>query len=82
MLKEASIHSNQLWKAAGKPRQGPIFHKRQTMRMQYRRHIREGQRMSDKMYTNELHEALLRKTGLFFGSVGAPSLSLAVNVLK
>ena len=66
MLKEASVHSNQLWKAAGKPRQGPIFHKRQTTRMQYRRRIREGQRMSDEMYTNELHEALLRKDGSVF----------------
>jgi len=28
-LKEAAVNSNQLWKAAGKPRQGPIFDKRQ-----------------------------------------------------
>jgi len=65
MLNKASKHSNQLWKAAGKPRQGPTFHKRQTTRMQYRINIasvyREEQRMNDKMYTNELHEALLRK---------------------
>ena len=27
-LKEAAVSSNQLWKAAGKPRQGPIFDKR------------------------------------------------------
>ena len=63
---EASVHSNQLWKAADKPRQGPIFHKRQSTGMQYRRRIREGQRMSDEMYTNELHEALLRKDGSVF----------------
>ena len=85
MLKEASVHSNQLWKAAGKPRQGPIFHKRQTTRMQYRRGklIKEGQRMNDEVYTNEFHEVLLRKDGsVSWKCVGAPSLSLVVNALK
>jgi len=26
LLKEASAESNQIWKAAGKPRPGPVFH--------------------------------------------------------
>ena len=29
-LKEASVESNQMWKAAGKPRQGSVFTKRQS----------------------------------------------------
>ena len=43
-LKEAAINSNKIWKAAGKPRQGPIFNKRQVCRVQYRKRIREGQK--------------------------------------
>jgi len=30
-LKRAAIESNKIWKAAGKPKQGPIFEKRQSM---------------------------------------------------
>ena len=29
-LKQAAIESNKIWKAAGKPKQGPIFEKRQS----------------------------------------------------
>ena len=32
-LKAASVKSNNLWKAAGKPRRGPIFEKRQKCRV-------------------------------------------------
>ena len=35
ILKAASIESNLAWKAAGKPRHGPIFDKRQASRLQY-----------------------------------------------
>jgi len=31
ILKEASVESNKLWKAAGKPRAGQIFDKRQSI---------------------------------------------------
>ena len=41
-LKQASIDSNNVWKAAGKPRTGPIFNKRQQCRLQYRSRLREG----------------------------------------
>jgi len=60
------VESNKLWKLAGKPRQGPIFQKRQDCRMQYRKRIRDGQKASDVAYTNDLHEALLRKDGPTF----------------
>ena len=32
-LKPASIDYNLIWKSAGKPRQGPIFDKRQSSRL-------------------------------------------------
>ena len=66
ILKQASIDSNRLWTASGKPRHGPIFDKRQKARLQYRNRIREGKRTNDQFYTNELHDALLRKDGPAF----------------
>ena len=45
-LKSASIESNQIWKAAGKPRHGPIFEKRQHCRLQYRSRIREHEKLT------------------------------------
>ena len=63
LLKEESIESDRLWKAAGRPRRGPIFDKRQSCRLRYRQRLREGQRLSTLSYTNDLHECLLRKNG-------------------
>jgi len=65
-LKDASIKSNKLWKEAGKPRQGPIFNKRQLCRAQYRKAVRDGEKRSTMSYTNDLHEALLTKDGPTF----------------
>ena len=41
-LKEAAVDADKLWKTAGKPRYGPIFDKRQTTRMHYRKRLRQG----------------------------------------
>jgi len=41
-LKESSIESNKVRKAAGKPRAGPIFDRRQACRLTYRRRIKEA----------------------------------------
>jgi len=65
-LKEASIEANRVWKAAGKPKQGAIFHKRQASRAQYRKCIREHKNVAALSYTNDLHDALLRKNGVTF----------------
>jgi len=65
-LKLASVESNKLWKMAGKPRSGPIFDKRQKAHVQYRKRIRECETQSTSSYTNELHEALLKKNGTVF----------------
>jgi len=63
LLKDDSIQSNQLWKAAGKPRHGPLFDKRQKCRLAYRKRIREGQKLSLTSYTNDLNDALMQKNG-------------------
>ena len=66
ILKEASINCNKLWKAAGKPRFGHIFDKRQSSRLQYRKSLRESQSMEIVSYTNDLHDALMNKHGKVF----------------
>ena len=65
-LKADSVESNKLWKAAGKPRSGQISEKRRTCRVRYRKSIKDYERMSTEMYTNELHEALLYKDSTNF----------------
>jgi len=39
LLKQSSIETNAIWKAAGKPRHGPIFDKRQSSRLLYRKRL-------------------------------------------
>jgi hypothetical protein len=62
----AAITTNRAWKDAGKPKQGPIFDKRQSCRLLYRKEIRARQKSELESYTNELHEALLAKNGAAF----------------
>jgi len=66
LLKEASVDSHRLWVQAGKPRDGPLFRKRQTCRMQYRKCLRDSQNTETVSYTNDLHDALLEKNGKAF----------------
>jgi len=66
LLKEASIKSNKIWKAAGKPHHGPIYSERQSSRLLYRKCLRDNQRLDTEIYTNDLHEALVRKNGTAF----------------
>jgi exonuclease III len=77
LLKEASIESNQIWKAAGKPRHGPIFNKRQSCRLQYCSRIRDGQKATVTSYTNDLH--CYPRTVPLFGNAGALNLSRPEN---
>ena len=69
LLRQTSIDSNNVWVAAGKPRSGPIFTKRQTCRRQYRLKIKEKDTSNTVVYTNKLHEALLSKNGTSFWTV-------------
>lgn len=66
LLKISSCESHAVWVAAGKPRQGPIFDKRNKARYLYRSKIREHQKMETETYTNELHDALSTKQGSRF----------------
>ena len=63
ILKQSSIDSNKIWKNAGKPRQGPIFDKRQSCRLEYRRRLRAHQSQAQIVYSNELHDCLVKKNG-------------------
>ena len=84
-LKEASIESNRNWKAAGKPRPGPIFEKRQSYRLNYRSKMIENQDLTLTSYWNELYTMpyiYLRKMSRAFGNVGTRSLNVATNVTK
>ena len=66
VLKEATVNCNKVWKAAGKPRRGPILNKRQLCKAQYCKGLREKQKLNTCTYTNDLHEALLAKNGPTF----------------
>ena len=65
-LKDRSIDSCKVWKAAGKPRSGPIFNRYRKDKTAYRHGIRSKQQQEKCSYTNDLHEALLKKQGPSF----------------
>ena len=66
LLKASSIDSNKIWKAAGKPRYGPIFDKRQSSRLLYRKKLKENKKLTNEHYSNDLHDALIKKNGSSF----------------
>ena len=65
-LKDQSMSSCSIWRAAGRPRSGPLFDKYRKDKSAYRRAIRLKQQDETNSYTNDLHEALLRKQGTTF----------------
>jgi len=81
-LKAASVESNNLWKAAGKPRQDAIFDKRQKCRLRYRQQIKDSEKHDKLEYTNALHESLLKRTVKIFGKFGVQSLKKCPLVVK
>ena len=82
LLKEASVETNNIWKAAGKPRNGPIFINRQSSRLLYRKRLREHKQMDTQAYSNDLHEALLLKNNTAFGKPGALNLIKVSSVVR
>ena len=66
ILKQNSIDTNRVWKAAGKPRYGTIFDNRQSCRLIYCKRLREEQNSETYSYTNALHDALLTKNDVEF----------------
>ena len=65
-LKEESISSHRLWLAAGRPRCGTVASNARACKLRYKSRIRECQQQELNSYTNDLHEALLRKEGTAF----------------
>ena len=65
-LKEKSIDSHRSWKEAGKPHSGPIFSAYISNKLNYKRRIRKSQETESQTYTNDLHDALLKKQGTDF----------------
>ena len=72
-LKEKSIASCKLWKDAGKPRSGSIFTIYRRDKALYKNNIRTRQGKEREYFTNDPHEAILKKQGTVFGNVGGPS---------
>ena len=61
-LKTKSTASCRIWKTAGKPRSGPIFDIYRKDRFAYKHEIRERRLDENRVYTNNLHQALIKKT--------------------
>jgi len=83
LLKEAAEHANNIWRATGKPKQGQIFINGQQTRLQYRMKIREGHKLQIHTYTNDLHDALIKKNSTTFWKCGSRSLDqTGINASK
>ena len=65
-LKNAAIASAKLWKDAGKPKAGPVFAKYKQDKLLYKKRIREERAKETSSFTNDLHDALLKKSGHAF----------------
>ena len=65
-LKERSVVSCNLWKDAGRPRSGPVFNRYRSDKTAYKLGIRRQRHEDTATYTNDLHDALLRKEGVAF----------------
>jgi hypothetical protein len=66
LLKEESINSHNLWKIAGRLRNGPCFNKYRSDKLAYKLRIRRGQEEETTSYTNDLHDALMAENGQMF----------------
>jgi hypothetical protein len=68
-LKAKSVETDRLWKEIGRPRSGEVFKQRTSARQQYKHAIHVAQNSATAAYSNDLHEALLRKQGKQFWNV-------------
>ena len=69
-LKANSVRTYNVWKAAGKPRTRQIFMQRQTAKAAYKLRVRQALKEEKVSYSNDLHDALLAKSGNASGSRG------------
>jgi len=61
--------SCRVWKNAGKPRHGPINNKYRQDKLLYKKRIKEEQPRETISFSNDLHDALLRKSGKDFWKI-------------
>lgn len=69
-LKDKAIVSCREWKNAGKPRNGVIFEQYRKDKLLYKKRIHEEQAAETNVFTNDLHDALIQKSGQDFGKSG------------
>ena len=60
------MSSNKLWKAAGKPHNGPIYDQHKSDKLAYKLRLKDEIQPELSCYSNDLHEALLEKAGTDF----------------
>lgn len=65
-LKRMAIASARIWKEAGKPRHGQIYISYCQDKLRYKKAIREHREYETSAFTNDLHDALLKKSGTQF----------------
>jgi len=65
-LKAAAVNSARAWQQAEKPRQGLIFQNYYKDKLLYKKRLQEDKKLETVSFTNDLHEALLRKNGKEF----------------
>ena len=80
-LKYESKVSHELWKSAGKPRSGSVFNRYKSSKLLYKKRIREYQQQETESYTNDLHEALLKKHGTAFWKIWRSKFEKGCNVV-
>jgi len=69
VLKQAAITSCSAWKNAGKPRNGQIHSKYIQDKLLYKKRIKEEQANETSCFTNDLHDALMSKSGEDFWKI-------------
>ena len=81
-LKENAIQSNEIWKAGGRPRTGPIPDKRNADKRKYKRMLRSERQAELQCYSNDLHEALISKSGIIFSKCWKSKFEKDDNSMK
>jgi hypothetical protein len=65
-LKEKAMASCRLWKDAGKPKNGQLHDKYLRDKLAHKKRIRDERNQETSYFSNDLHEALLKKSGQEF----------------
>ena len=81
-LKENAIMSCRIWKENSRPKSGPIFNKYRQDKMLYKRRLREEQSRELTSFSNDLHDALLRKSGQDFWKTWNSKFNRKTNSIR